>query len=756
MREDAAALREALPAYEVLGVLGRGAFAVVYAARHVGLAREVAIKRLSPELVGDRDARERFAAEARVLAQLDHPHVVRVHDYVESEAVCALVMEHMHGGTLADRARIARPGHARACAIAVGALHGLEHAHRHGVLHRDIKPENLLFGPGELVKVADFGIAKVVGARGARLTATAGALGTPAYMAPEQVRRAVGPLSPATDVWATGAVLYELLAGEPPFPRDEESDIAEVLLARVDAGARPLRAVAADVAPELEAVVMQALESDPQARFQTAAGFASSLEEATERGLGRGSIAATGVPIHRTEPAPAARTTLVEPAEADVVPPPRRRPSRRLAVALAACAIAVAGAVALVLALSSGGGSNPLAGLPSPPPGWPTKLAVGYWDFVSGPAGVARHMGPGSLAYENYGVGDAAAKKDWSHDRALPPPQAFAADAQRRGLMPYVTYYELRSMGRDGKDDANTPQIRKILVDHRLMRTYWANVRAFLTRLGTTRKPVAVSVEPSIWALLEQALGFTGSQPSDVPAVVASSGAPELKGLSDNLPGFSDAWRRLRDRYAPKVLLGATLDFYGTNIDVARELPSAATVKSAAAGQGRFFLSLSSTAIDFDFASWELAFGEAGSIPGGKGYTDAQKADVVAWLRSFQDVTKVPLVVESVPEGNTVMKTIDDKPFHYRDTWVQWLLGDARFTHLRELRDAGVVGVEFGDTSGSGETCACDSAHDGVTNGGAHGLVSRSPDDDGGYLAARVAALRRAGGLALAPPPPAH
>src|SRR5206468_1353191 len=164
------------------------------------LQREVAIKRLSPDLLREADARERFAAEARLLASLDHPHIVRVHDFVEEEEVCAFVMERLHGGTLGDRLAGRRVDPAWAIAVTLGALHGLEHAHRQGVLHRDVKPDNLLFGDESHIKVADFGIAKVVGAQGARLTATAAAIGTPAYMAPEQVSRTAGPLSSATDV----------------------------------------------------------------------------------------------------------------------------------------------------------------------------------------------------------------------------------------------------------------------------------------------------------------------------------------------------------------------------------------------------------------------------------------------------------------------------------------------------------------------------------------------------------------------------
>src|SRR3954467_11494969 len=145
-------LASVLPAYEIGAVLGRGSFAVVYAARHKHLGRDVAIKRLSPELLLSDEARERFAAEARLLASLDHPHIVRVYDYVEQEDLCAFVMERMPAGTLANRLVAGRPAQAWSCAVMLGALHGLEHAHRHGALHRDVKPDNLLFGEGDLVK----------------------------------------------------------------------------------------------------------------------------------------------------------------------------------------------------------------------------------------------------------------------------------------------------------------------------------------------------------------------------------------------------------------------------------------------------------------------------------------------------------------------------------------------------------------------------------------------------------------------------
>src|SRR3954470_10083777 len=390
-------LGAALPAYEIGPVLGRGAFAVVYGAHHRHLDRDVAIKRLSPELLVAPEARARFAAEARLLASLDHPHIVRVYDYVEDEELCAFVMERMRGGTLADRAALGPISRPFACAVMLGALHGLEHAHRKGVLHRDIKPENLLFDAGSQVKVADFGIAKVVGAQGARLTATAAAIGTPAYMAPEQVTRAAGPLSSATDVWAAGAVLYELLAGKPPFAI--EGDLGAVLFERVSEDSTPLRDVAPEIPAELGDVVMRALCRDPSERYPTPGAFAAALEPVADRAFAPGGLAATGVPIHRVPPrsdgvdAP----VLLQPSE-PAPSPKRARPRRGVLIGLGAVVVAAL-AAAIVLLVASPGGDNKAEALPPAPTGWPKVESLGYVDQVEGIPGAARRLGAGGNTY---------------------------------------------------------------------------------------------------------------------------------------------------------------------------------------------------------------------------------------------------------------------------------------------------------------------------------------------------------------------
>jgi serine/threonine-protein kinase len=274
-------LATALPAYEIGPVIGGGAFGIVYAARHRVLGREVAIKQLWPDLLADRRARRGFAAEACLLASLEHPHVVRVYDYVE-RGVQALVLEYLGGGTLRHVLTTGPVSVGAACAIALDLLDGLEYAHQRGALHRDIKPENVLFSAHGSLKLADFGLARLI--RPHPMATTSSPIyqpGTPAYMAPEQLATSLGWISPATDVWAAGAVLYELLVGQRPFA--DAADIEQMLIQRVTENPRPLTEIAPHVPSALSEVVNTALTRLPAHRFQTAAEFANGLRDVSSR-----------------------------------------------------------------------------------------------------------------------------------------------------------------------------------------------------------------------------------------------------------------------------------------------------------------------------------------------------------------------------------------------------------------------------------------------------------------------------------------
>ncbi|MFN3218287.1 MAG: protein kinase domain-containing protein [Acidimicrobiales bacterium] len=296
----------ALPEYEVLRELGRGAMGVVYLGRHKHLDRDVAIKELPAAFGADPAMRHRFGVEARVLASMNHPHVVPVFDYVESGGVCLLVMEALPGGTVWDRFLSDGLTMPRACAVILATCSALEHAHGQGVLHRDIKPENLMFGAADAVKVTDFGIAKVLNGSRTMATADGSVLGTPAYMAPEQAEGA--ELTPQVDVYAAGTMLYEMLSGRLPF---DESQMTAMLVARVNGDPPDLRTVAPDVPAELAAVVMQAIARRPSDRYATAEEFGCALGMAAATVWGAEWLTTAGVPVQGSESiSRAARTTL--------------------------------------------------------------------------------------------------------------------------------------------------------------------------------------------------------------------------------------------------------------------------------------------------------------------------------------------------------------------------------------------------------------------------------------------------------------
>jgi hypothetical protein len=281
------------------------------------------------------------------------------------------------------------------------------------------------------------------------------------------------------------------------------------------------------------------------------------------------------------------------------------------------------------------------------------------------------------------------------------------------------------------------------------MGIYWRNVRSFLRKLGSTKRPVAVSLDSNFWSYIEQNLNTRGERPSTVRARVGLTGLSELRGIFDNLIGVAAGWRALRNRYAPKVMLGYSFDDWAAaGIDIARDSPPRATVLDSARQAAEFYLTVAANDMDFAALTINGDGSEEGQNPSPQYvYSPAEKESVVAFVREFVRVADIPVVLEGVPLGNSVTKAITDKKFHWRDSWVQWLVGTDRFTGIRRLHDAGVIGLMFGVSYGEGETCPCDAAKDGVTDNGKYPRRSTSADDDGGYFRDRMAALRRSGGL---------
>ncbi|ROP41499.1 serine/threonine-protein kinase [Saccharothrix texasensis] len=321
----------ALPQYELGAEVGRGGMGVVYAAVHRPLGRAVAVKRLPGVLASDERMSARFAHEARLLARLDHPHIVPVYDYVQDRGEHLLVMEKLDGGTVWSRFTGSGVTPASSCAIGLAMLSGLHAAHGAGVLHLDVKPKNLLFTSGGVLKVADFGISQVV-SEGATLVTHGGqVLGTPAYLSPEQ---ALGnPLSPAADVYGAATVLYELLSGRLPF--DSGGGALAMIQRHVHQQPRPLT----EVPSPLAQVIMRGLERDPRARYRNAETFAVDLAGAAAELFGRDWLLRLGAPVHlsphvaaagnRSAPGPSGpRESLDLPVRATLVDTPATPPVR--------------------------------------------------------------------------------------------------------------------------------------------------------------------------------------------------------------------------------------------------------------------------------------------------------------------------------------------------------------------------------------------------------------------------------------------
>ena len=316
MTDDVA---NALPAYEVGGELGRGAYGRVLQGRHRQLGRVVAIKQLDAALADDATYRAAFLREAQVVADLSHPHVVQVYDFVDHDGLLLLVMEYLDRGSLADAHRRGEMTAETACGAVMAACSGVQFVHERGVLHRDLKPENLMLDTQGTMKVTDFGLARAD--TDVRRTRRGDLLGSPAYMAPEQA--AGGEVGRPADVYTLGVSLYYLLSGA--FPHDVEGGTMAVLQRRLTEPPRPLAAVAPDVPAPLAEVVMAALADDPEARPASAELLGQGLGAAAWEAWGPGWIDRSDVKVR----APGTRAHCFRLATVTVVAPGAARAARR-------------------------------------------------------------------------------------------------------------------------------------------------------------------------------------------------------------------------------------------------------------------------------------------------------------------------------------------------------------------------------------------------------------------------------------------
>jgi len=265
--------------YQLGELLGKGGWGAVYAATQTDLGRAVAVKVLSTEAAMSSEGLARFEREARAAAALGHPNIAQVTDFQARPGEPAfLVMERLAGATMgAELRRLGRLPPARVVWIAYQILAALDAAHRAGIVHRDVKPDNtfLVSVPGveDFVKLLDFGIAKLTDATSPQLTSTDTSLGSPAYMAPEQVKQAA--IDPRVDLYAVGATMFHAISGRIPF---EAQTLHALLLAITEERPKSLRELDPMVDATISGIVERALAKDPNARYQSAAEMRAALE----------------------------------------------------------------------------------------------------------------------------------------------------------------------------------------------------------------------------------------------------------------------------------------------------------------------------------------------------------------------------------------------------------------------------------------------------------------------------------------------
>lgn len=265
-----------LPGYELMGLLGRGGTSVVYKARHSNLRRLVALKMILGGANAEPEQLMRFRIEAETVAKLQHPNIVQIYEVGVYESCIYLALEYVEGVTVAEKyARKAAPP-AEAARLVEAMARGVQHAHERGVVHRDLKPANVLLTMEGMPKIADFGLAKHVGSE-SMPNLHMSLQGTPAYMAPEQTvleKDAESAITTAVDIYALGAILYELLTGQPPFLADTVQETLRKVVQ--DAPPSPRRLNPA-IPLDLELICLKCLRKEPSQRYPTAEMLAQDL-----------------------------------------------------------------------------------------------------------------------------------------------------------------------------------------------------------------------------------------------------------------------------------------------------------------------------------------------------------------------------------------------------------------------------------------------------------------------------------------------
>jgi hypothetical protein len=420
---------------------------------------------------------------------------------------------------------------------------------------------------------------------------------------------------------------------------------------------------------------------------------------------------------------------------------------------LAIRALAVAGLVAAV-ALSGQPAieaQSVNATLPRVPAGWPSaSLELGMSD---GPGGAAalRQIAPFGFRYQYLagGVNTGQGWATWNPDGSFV--SNYIKESVDNQVTPVFTYYMIRQSA-PGKDMKEADGVNANLQNASTMAAYFQDLELFFQRAAAFNRPVVLHVEPDMWGYLEQRT--QGGDASTVSVQVAGSGVAEVAGLPDTAAGFAQAVVKLRDTYAPNVLLGYHLSTWGTGTDILFNKPSDERVRELGLQGASYYQSLGANfdLVFHEFSDRDAAFKQYQYRDNGKSWWKQDDFNRnLLFLSTFVDSVQKRVVLWQIPFGNTRMRAMNNTWDHYQDNKVEWLLDDPSGANLDAYMRAGVIAFLFG-RGADGATCACDAAKDGVTdpdpiNG--NDVPSVNADDDGGFFRQKAQAYYANGPLPL-------
>jgi hypothetical protein len=371
---------------------------------------------------------------------------------------------------------------------------------------------------------------------------------------------------------------------------------------------------------------------------------------------------------------------------------------------------------------------TPTSGLPALPARWPSRaLQLGAFDSPGG-ASTLRQIAPFGFRYQ-YLAGGVNTGSGWANWN---PGGNFATyyiqDSVANNVTPVFTYYMIYQSA-PGNSMSEIDGVNSNLQNTATMTAYFSDLKLLLQRSGAFSQPVVVHIEPDMWAYAHHRA--TADNATTVPAKVAATGLAELAGLPNNLAGVAQGMKRLRDQYAPNVILAYHLSVWGSQ--------GTSGTGSGAVRSANFYRSLGA---DFDVVFHDLIDRDAGFYQyvygdGGRAWWGpTQFANNVTYIRDFVSIARERVVLWQLPLGNTRMRAMNNTWNHYQDNRVEWFLDEPARTHLRDYANAGVIALMFG-RGADGTTCACDANNDGVTNpapiNGNTG-DSLNADDDGGFF----------------------